>query len=231
MSLIQPDWYNTRTVGFADLVGVTTTVGVGTTVSLVVRDADLTEGIYANVEVVNEVSQLRTVVELYLDHDGSDTFVSEFYFDNDGTVESSDNFIGTFKGSINSGVLSQTSLTTLKLIQFLSELEQLIWINICWCWNIQIHTNTPAETEKSGRLQTNFAQTVGISTPISVSNSDVTTLKTLARVGYGNTSALHQLLVTHDGTSAIPYNILIFPLEAPAGLEHLEQILAVMICC
>ena len=33
---------NTRTVGFADLVGVTTTVGVGTTVSLVVRDADLT---------------------------------------------------------------------------------------------------------------------------------------------------------------------------------------------
>jgi len=191
---------NTRTVGFADLVGVTTTVGVGTTVSLIVRDANITEGVYANVEVVNEVSQLRTVVELYMDHDGSDTFVSEFYFDNDGTTEASDNFIGTFRGNINSGVLS---------LDFTNSTESdsvLVRTRAVGFGSTSVGVGTyrflsgsqPAETEKSGRLQTNFAQTVGISTPISVSNSDVTTLKTLARVGYGNTSALHQLLVIHD---------------------------------
>ena len=195
---------NTRTVGFADLVGVTTTVGVGTTVSLIVRDANITEGIYANVEVVNTASQLRSVVELYMDHDGTDTSVSEFYFDNDGTVESSDNFIGTFKGSINSGVLSldftnstgsDSVLVRTRAVGFGS--------TSVGVGTYRFLTSTqPAESEKSGRLQTNFARTVGISTPVSVSNSDVTTLKTLARVGYGNTSALHQLLVTHDGTSA-----------------------------
>ena len=195
---------NTRTVGFADLVGVTTTVGVGTTVSLIVRDASTTEGVYANVEVVNEVSQLRTVVELYMDHDGSDTFVSEFYFDNDGTTEASDNFIGTFRGNINSGVLS---------LDFTNSTESdsvLVRTRAVGFGSTSVGVGTyrfltgsqPPETENSGRLQTNFAQTVGISTPISVSNSDVTTLKTLARVGYGNTSALHQLLVIHDGTSA-----------------------------
>ena len=139
-----------------------------------------------------------------MDHDGTDTSVSEFYFDNDNTTELSDNFIGTFKGNISSGVLSldftnstgsDSVLVRTRAVGFGS--------TSVGVGTYRFLTSTqPAESEKSGRLQTNFAQTVGISTPISVSNSDVTTLKTLARVGYGNTSALHQLLVTHDGTSA-----------------------------
>ena len=195
---------NTRTIGFVDLVGVTTTVGVGTTVSLISRDADLTEGIYANVEIVNEITSLRTIVELYMDHDGSDTFVSEFYFDNDATTQASDNFIGTFRGNINSGVLS---------LDFTNSTETesvLVRTRAVGFGSTSVGVGTyrflagsqPAGTEDSGRLQTNFTRTVGISTPVSVLNNDVTTLKTLARVGYGNTSALHQLLVIHNGTEA-----------------------------
>ena len=95
---------NTESIGFIDLVGVTTTVGVGTTVSLIAKELNKTESIYASVEIINQTTSLRTVAELFLDHDGTDTFISESYFDNDSTTESSDNFIGTFKGNINSGV-------------------------------------------------------------------------------------------------------------------------------
>ena len=151
---------NTRTVGFVDLVGVTTTVGVGTTVSLVIRDANITEGIYANVEVVNTVSQLRSVVELYMDHDGTDTSVSEFYFDNDNTTELSDNFIGTFKGNISSGVLS------LDFTNSTGSDSVLVRTRAVGFGSTSVGVGTyrflagvqPAESEKSGRLQTNFAR-------------------------------------------------------------------------
>jgi len=195
---------NTRTIGFVDLVGVTTTVGVGTTVSLVSREVDKTEGIFANVEIFNTTSKDRTIVELYLDHDGSDTFISEYYFDNDESTQLSDNFIGTFKGSINSGVitLDYTNSTESDAV-----LVRTIAVGF-GTTSVGVGTyrflsgSQPEGTENSARLQTNFETTTGISTPISVSKTDVTTIKSVARVSYGNTTALHQLLVTHDDTSA-----------------------------
>ena len=195
---------NTRTIGFADLVGVTTTVGVGTTVSLITRDLNTTEGIFANVEIFNSVSKERTIVELYLDHDGSDTFVSEYYFDNDSTTEASDNFIGTFKGSINSGVitLDYTNSTETDSVLVRTRAVGFGSTSVGVGTYRFLASTQPAESEDSGRLQTNFETTTGICTPISVASNDVTTIKSIARVSYGNTSALHQVLVTHNSTDA-----------------------------
>ena len=195
---------NTRTIGFVDLVGVTTTVGVGTTVSLITREVDTTEGIFANVEIFNNITKDRSIVELYLDHDGSDTFISEYYFDNDETTVASDNFIGTFRGSINSGVLSldYTNSTESESVLVRTRAVGFGTTSVGVGTYRFLASSQPAESENSGRLQSNFETTTGISTPISVSKNDVTTIKSIARVSYGNTSALHQLLVTHDNTFA-----------------------------
>ena len=56
----------------------------------------------------------------------------------------------------------------------------------------------PDTSVNSARLQTNFVSIASTGTVFSVLRSDVTTIKSIAKVGYGNSSALHQFLIIND---------------------------------
>jgi len=192
---------NTQSVGFIDLIASNNIVGVGSTVSIIERQISSTESLFANVEVVNSISSERTYVELYVDHDDTNTYITEYYFDNDQNSETSDRFIGTFTSNISSGVLSlkfqntesNSILVRSKVVGFGTTATGI------GTYRFKA-SGQPDGDEKSARLQSNYSVSSGISTIISVSKSDVTTIKSIAKVGYGNTSALHQLLTLHDNT-------------------------------
>jgi len=191
----------TQSVGFIDLVGSNITVGSGSTGSIVSSTTSTTEAFFANIEVRNTDTNERNYVELYVDHDGTDTFVSEVFFDNGSPVQTSTNFIGTFTASIDSGVLS---------IDFTNDESDSVFIRskVVGFGTTSVGIGTykfatagqPAGTEKTVRLQSNFISASGISTIFTVSKEDVTSIKSVAKVGFGNTTALHQFLIIHDDT-------------------------------
>jgi hypothetical protein len=91
---------------FVNLTGSNISVGSGSTGTIVSDSTSTTEAFFANIEVRNTDTNERNYVELFVDHNGTDTFVSEVFFDNASPVQTSSNFIGTFTASIDSGVLS-----------------------------------------------------------------------------------------------------------------------------
>ena len=189
----------THSIGFVDLVGSNVSVSAGTTSTLVSSSTTTTEGMFLSVEVKNLTTEDSNYVELYVDHDGTDTFLSEVYFDNDSLA--SGNFIGSFGANINSGVLS---------VNFTNDESQTVFVRSkvvgFGTTSVGIGTyrfKTAGQgdgTEKTARLQSNFVNTSGISTIFALDRNDVTTVKSVAKVGYGNTSALHQFLIIHDNT-------------------------------
>jgi hypothetical protein len=95
--------YWTTTVGFTNLVssaGVTTS---GVTTSIASFNASEVESLYANVEVVNDTTNDINFVELYVATDGTNTYLSEYYFDSESDTSFSNNFIGSFGATLSSG--------------------------------------------------------------------------------------------------------------------------------
>ena len=186
-------------IGFVDLISSNQTLNSSTTSNLLHREVGKTESLFINAEMLNEVTNERTYAEIFVDHNGTDTFTSEFYFDNDSADNLSDRFIGTFTSSINSGILSLDYENTdpndvtirTKIVGFGTTSS-----------GIGTHIfKAPAQPDasvNSARLQTNFVSIASTGNVFSVLKSDVTTIKSIAKVGYGNSSALHQFLIIND---------------------------------
>ena len=100
------------TIGFVDLISSNQTLGTGSTSNLLYREAGKTESLFVNAEILNGSTNERTYAEIFVDHDNTNTFTSEFYFDNDASDTLSDRFIGTFTSSISSGVLTLDYINT-----------------------------------------------------------------------------------------------------------------------
>ena len=97
------------TIGFVDLISSNQIIGAGSTNNLLYREVGKTESLFVNAEILNGTTNERTYAEIFIDHDNTNTFASEFYFDNDSNDSLSDRFIGTFTSSISS--VSYTHLT------------------------------------------------------------------------------------------------------------------------
>ena len=91
----------TQSVGFVNLSGINTTAGIGTTVTVFSASTSTNKGIFANIQVINTATQEMNYVELYIDHNGTDTYTSEYYFDTTSGITTS--HIGVFQPTIDSG--------------------------------------------------------------------------------------------------------------------------------
>jgi hypothetical protein len=191
------------TIGFVDLISSNQIISAGSTNNLLYREAGKTESLFVNAEIFNGTTNERTYAEIFIDHDDTNTFTSEFYFDNDSNDSISDRFIGTFTSSISSGILTLDYINTdpndvtvrTKIVGFGTTAS-----------GIGTHTfkasGQPDSSVNSARLQTNYVSIASTGTVFSVGKSDVTTVKAIAKVGYGNSSALHQFLIINDTTDS-----------------------------
>ena len=191
------------TIGFVDLISSNQSVSTGSTVNLLQREVGKTESLFINAEIINDTTNDRTYAEVFIDHDDTNTFASEFYFDNDSNDSQSDRFIGTFTSSINSGLINLDYNNTdannvtirTKIVGFGTTASGI-------GTHIFKATDQPDSSVNSARLQTNYVSIASTGTVFTVDKSDVSTIKAIAKVGYGNSSALHQFLIINDTTDS-----------------------------
>ena len=103
-----------HTVGFVTLTGSVdteiTSVGLGTT-TIISVDSNEYESLYINAQVTDTITDDMNYVRLYITHDGTNTYLSEYYIDNTLSA-STGNQIGTFYSDLSGGVLSITHENT-----------------------------------------------------------------------------------------------------------------------
>jgi len=192
-----------ESVGFVNLTGSNVSVGIGSTQPIISVASASNEGLFLNVEVENTSNDSINYVELYVDHNGTDTFISELSFNNDDSSISAGNFIGSFGANIDSGILSINYTNNESSDVFLRSKIVGFGATSSGIGTYRfLSQDQPSGSENTARLQSNFINSSGVSTVFTVSSSDVTTIKSVAKVGYGNTSALHQFIVIHDETNS-----------------------------
>ena len=138
---------------------------------------------------------------MFVDQDGTNSYISDFWVDNRG---SNSKFIGTFTSNISSGVLSidyENDEANSVLVR--SRIVGFGTVSVGIGTYRFLATGQSPETEKTARYEAKYALTAAspsVTDVFSLDKSDVTTIKTIAKVGYGLTSALHQILSIGDET-------------------------------
>ena len=188
--------------GFVTLSANNNNVGVGTTQTLFSATANANKGFFANVEVTDSIGDNSTYVELYVDQDGNDAYIADFYVDNKNQATGS--FIGTFGTSIESGIVKINFYNTEANPVIVKSRVVGFGLTTAGEGTYRFLTSgQSAGTENTARYESRYAYTVSPATPVTVFStpkSDVTSFKSVVKVGYGDTSSLHQLLSVHDGT-------------------------------
>ena len=197
---------STQSVGFVDLVGVNRIVAVGQTSELVSANIGNVDSFFATIEVTDNTASDKNYVELYVTHDGTNSYFSEYYVDTKQESGYSSNFIGTFTSEINSGILSINYENT-------SSNEILVRSKIVGFGTTSSGIGTyrfkesgqTDGTERSLKLESNFTNVSSASTIVGFSTSNITSVKNLIRVSYGSTSAIHQVLMFQNSLNI--YNV------------------------
>jgi len=191
----------TQSIGFISLSGINTTVSTATTSLILSTNVNNTDALFASIEVNNVTTNETNFVDLYLTHDGTNSFISEFYADTEKNATS--NFIGTFISSIESNVLS-LNFENDQLNEVLVR-SRVIGIGTT-ASGIGTHRfKLPGQldgTEKTSVFESNFSNVSTSSTIASFTENQISSLKGFVRVSSGSTSSLHQVLVAHDSTDA-----------------------------
>ena len=191
---------STQSIGFVDLTGVNRVVSSGQTSELISDNISNTDSYFASVEVVNNSTLEKNFVELYISHDGTNSYFSDYYIDTESESGYSSNFIGTFTSLINSGILylnyenntSDEILLRSKIVGFGTTASGIGTYRFKEASQID-------GTERSLKLESNYVNVSSASTIVGFSTSEVTSVKNLIRVSYGSTSAIHQVLMMHNG--------------------------------
>jgi hypothetical protein len=140
-------------------------------------------------------------VELYLTHNGTDTYISEYYFDSEyQTNNYSGNFIGSFGAGISSGVLSLNyTNNSSNSIQIRSKVVGFGTTSVgSGVYRFKLSGQLDG-FERSAIYQSNYSSTVSsASTVISLNKNDFNAVKSLVEVSVGSTSALHQIMLVQD---------------------------------
>jgi hypothetical protein len=192
---------NTVSIGYVDLFANNSLIEPLSTENILSLDVNEYSSVYASLNVINTALDYKTYVEIYLTHDGENTYLSEFYFDD--VDQYNGRYIGTFTSYISGGLLkldfvNDSSIDTISvrtrnvgfgstsigsgIYRFKSETE-------------------PDGFERSATYESNISYTNSGNpgTVISLDKSLFTSIKSLVKVGIGSTTALHQLLTVHDG--------------------------------
>jgi hypothetical protein len=188
-------------IGFITMTGVTTTVSYGSTCTLVRNLSSDIKSIYSEINILNNDTKQMNYIEIFLDHDGTNTNLSEFYFDT-SNEETSSNFIGSFGASISGGILE---------FNYTNNTNNSVTIR---SKNIGFGTtdigegiyrfksvNQPDGSERSVNYSSLYSNVSSASTVVDFDRDYFSSVKSIIRIGIGQTSALHQVMMISDSTN------------------------------
>ena len=200
---------NTETLGFVNLIGSNSIVGSGLSSTLYSINSNDIESLFVNIELTDNTTKDKTLVDLFLDHDGSNTSKSEFFFTNDVSSQfsNSGNYIGTVTSYIDNGILSLNYENTgLNDVLVRARIVGFGLTSAGTGTHIFKNEDQSDNSAKFGRIESIYSISSGITTVASYDISDVTSIKTTARVSYGSfgtINALHQVLTTHNEIDSV----------------------------
>jgi hypothetical protein len=192
----------TTSIGFIDLTGSNIIAGPGITTSIISVNSSKFSSLYTNIQVIDSLTNQMNFVELYLNHDGTDTFISEYYFDSEyQTNNYSGNFIGSFSANIFSGVLSLNY--TNDSSNNVNVRSKIVGFGTTSVGAGTYRFKLPGQLngyERTAIYQSNYASTVSAASTslLSLSKTDFNAVKSLIKVSVGSTSALHQIMLVQD---------------------------------
>lgn len=189
----------TQSIGSIDLMGISTSVGVGLTSNILSIPVGKNNGLVANIFVLDTVRFNFNYIEVVVDNDGSNTYLAEYYFDNNAGI--STNYLGTFDSNIESGILkfnvtnnvNTKILVNANIVGFGSTASGIGTFRFKY-------TDQPDGSERNAKFESNFTSSSGISTVFKYKTNEILGSKSLIRVSYGNTSSIHQLLCLQNGS-------------------------------
>lgn len=190
----------TTSIGFVNLIGNTISVASSQTKTIISSPISTLKSIHSQICLTDSTSGDMNYVEIFVDHDGTNTNIAEFYFDIDSELSSG--FIGSFGASISGEIIS---------LNYTNDTNNTIVLqskNVGFgSTSIGVGTNYFKQT---GQLD-DYANTVkyeskyvNVSTSSTISSFDTskyTSIKSTIRVGVGQTSALHQVMLISDNSN------------------------------
>lgn len=188
----------TSSFGYINLISKTSVASSSQTVNLLEYPVSSIKSIYSEIHLTNNTTNEMNYVELFVDHDGTNTNMSEFYFDNTSDGFSS-RFIGSFTSNINGGILSlQYNNTSNDSITIRSK-------NIGFgSTAIGISTyrfkseGQPDGSERTVKYESSYKNVSTASTIAEFDYLFFTSLKSTIRVSIGQTTSLHQVIMIND---------------------------------
>ncbi len=193
----------TQSVGFIDLISANKIVSSGITTSVFSLNSSKYSSVYCNIHISNNDNSNMNYVEIYLSHDGTNTYISEYYFD-DEITETSYGFIGSFGASVNGGILSLNYTNTSS--ETITVRTKNVGFGTTAVGSGNYRFKLPGQTagnERTVVFNSNFNNISSGSTSILVLDKFLfTSAKSIVKVGFGKTSALHQVMAINDGNDA-----------------------------
>jgi len=195
----------TTSFGYINLISKTSVVPPFQTINILEYPVSSTKSIYSEIHLTNNSTNEMNYVELFVDHDGTNTNMSEFFFDNTADGFSS-RFIGSFTSNINGGILSlQYNNTSNSSVIVRSK-------NIGFgSTSIGISTyrfktdGQPDGSEKTVKYESSYKNVSSASTITEFDYLLFTSLKSTIRVSIGQTTSLHQIIMINDANNNNTY--------------------------
>ena len=195
----------TTSIGFIDLTGSNGIATSGITTSIISVNSNKFTSLYVNSQVIDTLTNDMNFVEIYVTHDGTNTYTSQYYFDSEyQTNNYSGNFIGSFAANISSGILSLNYTND-------SSNNVTVRAKIVGFGTTSVGIGTyrfklPGQLngfERSAIYQSNYSSTVSAASTqvLSLNKTDFNAVKSLIKVSVGSTSALHQIMMVQDTTN------------------------------
>ncbi len=195
----------TTSIGFINLTGSNGIATSGITTSIISVNSNKFTSLHVNSQVIDTLTKDMNFVELYVTHDGENTYTSQYYFDSEyQTNNYSGNFIGSFTANISSGILSLNYTND-------SSNDVDIRSKIVGFGTTAVGVGTyrfklPGQIggfERTAIYQSNYSSSVSAAstTVISLNKLDFNAVKSLVKVSFGSTSALHQIMMVQDTTN------------------------------
>ena len=192
----------TTSIGFIDLTSRSQEISIGTSSTVIGFATDKFESLHVNAQVYKESSNETNFVEVYLTHNGTDVFTSEFYFDTEEFSRSS-NLLGSFDANIDSGTVSliydnQSSEDLVVKTRIVGFGTTTVGVGTFR----YILPNQPEGSERSAIYEAGFSTTTsGVSTSfLSLDKNLFDASKSLVEVGIGTTKSVQQIMMVQDGT-------------------------------
>ena len=195
------DTFNSNAVGLASTsIGLIKNqssyriAGAGGTATLFEYDAADFDAVHVQTHIYDETYNVQNFLEMYLHHDGTDTYITDYYFDSNPSEGISGNDFTNFIPELSGGVLSLKYVNTgsndievkTNAVGFGATSNGISTLRFQ-------STGVPDGSERSAYYESNYAVGTGVTEIFRGSKQLFTSVKSLVSVNNGSDFALHQV--------------------------------------